>query len=509
VPLPMPNSPWPMEPMGKVHADIDIWSAWWSGSTERLMQVYGGGQTSTEQGFTARGGLVGAAKRLFWGTQPPSGQQNAKLHVPLAAQIAQVSANLLFSEPPKITVEDAATQERLDALIGETAHRQLHAAAESCAALGHVYLRVGWDLDVDPTAPLLSVVDADCAYPVYSYGRLREVTFCREFKDGATILRHLEHHEPGMIWHGLYAGDTKSLGRMVPLTDHPQTASLADSVSVEGGGIPTGLDMLTVVAVANAPTRTWRHIPGARDLGRPDISGVEDVLDKLDEAWSSLMRDIRLGKARVYVPQHMLESHGAGKGASVNLDQEIHIGLSAPPDGPLQFEAQQFDIRWQEHDGPIQALRMEAVSGAGYSPQTFGMGETAALTAAESDNRRQMTHDTTNGKVRYWRPATADLAQLLVAVDRVHFGGAGSPDLRPDVDFGDSAVESLLSRAQAVQAAHVAEAASTQERVRMLHRDWDDGQVQDEVKRITAERGLAADPLTMFDQLEPGPGRQP
>ena len=505
--LPDPGSPWPPEPMASVHRDIDVFAAWWSGNTDRLTSVYGGNAGSSEQGFTARGGAVGAMKRFWWGTTPTAGQQNTKLHVPLAAQIAQVSANLLFSEPPKITVPDGdtATQERLDALIGETAHRQLHAAAESCAALGHVYLRVGWDLDVDSSAPLLSVVDADAAYPVYSYGRLREVTFVREFKDGATILRHLEQHEPGMIWHGLYAGDTKSLGRMIPLTERPETAPLAESVSVDGGGIPTGLPMLTVVGIANAPTRTWRHIPGARDLGRPDISGVEDVLDKLDEAWSSLMRDIRLGKARIYVPQHMLESHGPGRGASIDLDREIHVGLTAPPDGPFQFEAQQFDIRWAEHDGPIRALRMEAVSGAGYSPESFGLGETTALTAAESSSRRQFTHDTRNGKTRYWRPAVADLAQLLLAVDREHFKGTGNPDLRPDVDFADNTAETLLSKAQAVQALHVAEAASTQEKVKILHRDWDDGQVQDEVKRIIAERGVTADPMSMFDQLEPRP----
>jgi hypothetical protein len=133
-------------------------------------------------------GIAGRPSQDSSGGNPRTdvGQQRTKLHVPTAADIAAVSADLLFGQPPSITVEDdQATQDRIDELIGEEVQTKLHEAAEVGAALGHSYLRVGWDLEIDPDGPLVSVVDADAAYPTYAYGRLIEVTFVREWNIGS------------------------------------------------------------------------------------------------------------------------------------------------------------------------------------------------------------------------------------------------------------------------------------------------------------------------------------
>jgi hypothetical protein len=315
--LPAANTPWPPKPLERVHRDVTRWSAWWAGEPDELARVYGGNAGTTEQSF-AQQGVLRTISRWFWGQPPKPGEQRAKLHVPVAAEIAQVSADLLFGQPPSVLAYgDEVTQIRLDELIGDRGGIQLHEAAETCAALGHVYLRVGWDRDIDPTGPLLSVVDADAAYPVYSYGHLREVTFVREWEDAGSVLRHMELHEPGMIWHAAYLGDATNLGRQVPLSAYPQTADVADADMVAdpdrpGSGIETGIDRLDVVGVANQRSSRWRHLPAARDLGVADISGCEPALDALDDVWSSWMRDVRHGRSRIHVPMHMLENLGLG-----------------------------------------------------------------------------------------------------------------------------------------------------------------------------------------------------
>lgn len=91
------------------------------------------------------------------------GQRDDRLHIPLAADIANTSASLLFSEPPAFTVEDTTPQTRLDELTeaGSVANTLLE-AAEVAAALGGVFLRVTWDASL-AARPLLTAVHADSA----------------------------------------------------------------------------------------------------------------------------------------------------------------------------------------------------------------------------------------------------------------------------------------------------------------------------------------------------------
>lgn len=497
--LPTSNGEWPPKPLECVFRDLSRWSAWSGGDPDELSRVYGGYSGNHDStGFKSHG-LMGSISRFFWGSKPRAGEPRTKLHVPVASEIAQVSADLIFGQPPSVTVkDDEATQERLDDLIGDRGGIQLHDAAESCAALGHVYLRVGWDRDVDPTGPLLSMIDADCALPSYAYGHLRAVTFIREWVDAGTVLRHFEAHEPGYVWHSAFLGDANNIGRAVPLDAHPQTIDLIDSEMVAddsrpGAGIATGIDRLDVVGVSNQRSKTWRHLPAARDLGVSDISGVEQSLDALDSVWTSWMRDIRHGRSRIHVPMHMMDNRGLGKGAEFDLDRELYVGLTSPPDGPLQLEATQFKIRYEEHAATASALLERIIGGAGYSLQTFGLDpSTSTQTATESWARQNRTQNTRNGKLRHWDRAIRDLSWVLLAVDRAQFNGQGNPDLPVEVQFADTVSDSQLTRAQTATMLRSAAAASTRTLVELVHNDWDGEQIDEEVDAIHLEEGLTA-----------------
>ncbi|MGH3927585.1 MAG: hypothetical protein ACRDTT_32785, partial [Pseudonocardiaceae bacterium] len=342
--------------------------------------------------------------------------------MPLAADIASISANLLFGEQPTITVEDPATQTRIDELLDERTWEQIINAAELAAGLGGGYLRVGWDQDVTDR-PLLSVFGPDSAIPVFRWGRLSEVTFCQQLSRGANgeVLRHLERHAPGIVEHALYLGEDTNLGRVVPLTEHPDTAELTGSLDSDGV-VPTGLPGLDVVHVVNVPHRGWRTHPVGQYLGQPDIKGVEPLLDALDETVTAWMRDVRLGKARLLVPQNYLDTAGRGQGASFDLDREVFVGLNALAQGSFEVTAQQFAIRHAEHAATMSALMERAIGGAGYSAQTFGLTGEVAMTATESHARERRTHQTRSGKIRRWRPALTELVEIMLAVDAVVFG---------------------------------------------------------------------------------------
>ncbi len=115
---------------------------------------------------------------------------------------------------------------------------------------------------------------------------------------------------PGRVEHALYQGSPDRLGVRVPLTEHPEVAALADSLGREGDSIETGIDLLTAAYVPNIrPNRRHRGSPfGRSDFGAP----LYDLFDALDTTWSSWIRDLRLARARLLVPDGYLRDHGPG-----------------------------------------------------------------------------------------------------------------------------------------------------------------------------------------------------
>lgn len=497
MPLPTSNVPWPPPHLAPALDSMHQWDTWWSGDPDRLEQLYGGGNSmgSDPKKLQYSSGVVGRIARWWWGTPTAPGERRTKLHVPIAGDLCGGSANLLFSEPPKLTVEDDATQARLDELVDDGMLATLQTGAEVGAALGGVYLRPVYDTEM-ADAPWLDAVHADRAVPEFRWGRLSAVTFWRIIhEDDGQVWRHLERHDPGTIQHGLYQGTEDKLGRPVPLEDHPATEGFALDVN-EDGLIETGFEKLDVSYVPNDVSRRWRCKPRLADLGRSDLDGVEPLMDSLDEVYASWMRDIRLGKGRIVVPNAYLQSNGPGQGASWNPDQEAFSGINmlARGDG-VALTVAQFQIRVAEHRDTAEDLVNQIMRSAGYSAQTFGLGGDVAVTATEvvSKERRSMT--TRGRKILRWRPGLGNAIEALLAVDREVFGTKVTPQ-RPGIEFEDSVQEDPLALANTTEVLRRAQAASTDTLVRMAHPEWDEDRVKAEVGMIQAENGSAVeDPM--------------
>jgi hypothetical protein len=507
---------WPPPELADIHDRMAIWAAWWSGEPDDLEAVYAGtGVASARPPSWPRrrplnrpsqykGGIVGALARMFWGRPVSEGELRAKLHLPIASDISVVSANLLFADPLTLKTPDKATTERLQQFQDDGMQATLREAAETASALGGVYLRTSWDKAISDR-PWLSVVQPDCAIPRFRYGRLREVTFWTVIEDDGQqrVVRHLEIHQPGVIRHQVYVGTPTTLGRLAPLGDFEDTEPFASLVQ-DGDAIPTGIDLLTAGYVPNIrPNRIWRTYPPGVNLGRSDYQGVEALMDSLDEVWSSWMRDIRLGKARIFADRAMLESEGRGQGAYLDLDREAFTPVDINPmSGQSMINEVQFSIRVQEHEDSARALMEAIVRSAGYSAQSFGLVGDVALTATEVTARKEQSFQTKAHKITYVRPTLGNLYHAMLALDEAVWNRRGIRPQVPDIEWPPGITPDPADTAQTVSLLVSARAVSLQTRVEMVHPDWDEPRVAEEVKRIQAE---TPSPL---DQV-PSPGPSP
>lgn len=505
MPLPDSSVPWPPKDTDLPRALFDVWGAWYSGSTEQLSAVYGGGgNTNAPYGLpprprpsTFRGGVVGTVARFFWGAPPNAEQQPTRLHVPIAGDIAATNADLLFGEAPTVATEEEGkvkpTQERLDMLMSEGGlHAVLLEGAEVCSAYGGVYLRASWDTNVAKHA-LADVIIPDCAAPEWRGQYLSAVTFWRVLseRDDGTVLRHLERHEPGRVFHGLYEGTRDTLGRKMPLADRPETEGFKVGAD---GGIATGATGLAVEFVPNM--RPHRLIRGSQ-LGRSDYQGQEHLMDALDEAWSSWMRDVRLGKGRLVVPDAYLDTHGRGQAATFDLEREVYSQLKGLQGAGDKFtdliKEVQFDIRVDEHSRTCQELTEQIVRGAGFSAQTFGESGDLAITATEVQHRERRTYSTRARKIGYWRPALGRFLHTLLEIDQYQFKSGVTPQ-QPTLEWDDGVQDAPEQVARTVQLLDAARAASTRTKVQIVHPDWDKDAVDEEVALLDEENPIV-DPM--------------
>lgn len=492
--LPAANSAWPPAPHDQVLEACRERQAWWAGDPYDLSRFYSGSDGATSP--TANRSRVRRAWNAFWGREMPTLNPPKRLHVPVAADIGRIAASTLFSEPVTFRAADEeldGVQELIDDVLNiDDVYSRLLVAAESASMLSGTYGRVVWDRAIDDEHTWIDYVDADRAIPEFRWGRLVAVTFWTELDhDGGenVVLRHLEHYRKGAIEHALYRGSRDNLGQAVPLTEHPDTEALGASLR-DGTILELGVDELAAEYFPNMrPNPQWRNEPALRHLGRSDLTvDVIRLLDAMDETWSSWMRDLDLGKARVFVSESLLTRRGAGKGATWNSDAAVFSPIGETvKDGEVTslIQAEQFQIRVDEHQRTFEGLLRQAISRVGYSPITFGLQDEVAATATEVDAKERDTNATRSAKIRLWS-GLSRLATTQLRIDAHLFNGA-APSEPIEIEWPDTHQESPKATAETAEILQRAKAASIKTRVQMIHPDWDDKQVETEVALIQDE----------------------
>lgn len=491
---------WPPEQALPELALMHEHDAWYSGDPARIAAAYdlNANRDSDESPawwrFNARNGRSGGQ------------MSRGVLHVPMPGEIAAVNAAMLFGEQPNITIPEAhednappvaiATEERLLDLVERgDFYQRLADAGEQAAALGGVYLKVVWDVDL-ADFPFVVQQQADAAIPEFRWGKLTAVTFWRVVeRTNNYVQRHLERHEPGRVLHGLYQGTEQVLGERIALTRSEMTADLEQEIV-----LPFSDDFLVRYVPNMRPNRMFRN----SDLGRSDYAGSEGLFDALDETYSSWARDIRLAKARILVPEEYLRVTAAADGtvrAKFDPDQEVFSPLQVEPgQDRTGITLSQFAIRAEEHEKTAVALVERIATAAGYSPQTFGINiEDRADSGTALRLRERRTQVTRERKAQLWQSPLADILSLLLRVDVAVFKSSGlDAGLRPRVEIKDGLPDDETATAQTVELIARAGAASTDTLVKMLHPEWEQPDVDAEVQRIRDDSAVTIpDPTTL------------
>lgn len=453
------------------HDYYDVYNATFSGEHFALAH------TAVPGSFWKRGGKV-------------------KQHVPVAADIASTSAALLFGEEPSFSIYDESlgdtedgSQPRLEAIIDcNGLYQKLNEAAESNSAAGDVFLKCRYDKD-NLDMPSIQVVRGSDALPEYRLGHLKCIHFFTvlkvETKTGR-IWRIYERYEPGRIQSAVFCGDSSSLG-----TEEPE---ILTALGIEPEVVPPVDMMLAAHAVNLKPSRVWL----TEDKGRSDFEGLRDMLDSLDEIYTSWLRDIRLAKSRLIVPAEFLRRRPADmftEGSyTYEFDEDVEtlVALDIGEGAEQKITPSQFSIRSQEHAATYESTLRTIISMAGYSPQTFGLdinGNAESGTARRIMEKKSLS--TNAKKQNYWKAPLEDFMTAVMHLDKALYG---NNELHDDdsvrVEFKDPITTGAADIAGAVNMLRAAQAASTETLVRMLHPDWQNTKIDEEVERIKKENGI-------------------
>jgi A118 family predicted phage portal protein len=464
------------------------WRAWYSGDPEQLLALY----SSTLYFPDTDNGR-------FW-KRIEAEERVGIVHLPAAGDVASTSANLLFSESPVFKYnENAASGERIKTFIKENGILNLLLeSSELAAALGGICLKI----DIDSSLlkiPIVSIINPLQFIPSFRRGRLWEILFFRTVREGmgGTVVWRLfedRRRENGklVIEYKLYRGSQDRVGREVGMETIDETVNLGLE------NITYDIEGLGCVYIPNM--RPNKLDPGS-SVGINDYSGCVPLMDSLDFSWTSWMRDIELGMAQILVDEELLE----GEHRTFNKFRKAFLKLNLSQwrmggENVKPIEMVQFELRVDDHSKTCEALFYNIVTQSGYSPQTFGLGvegRAESGTALRVRERKSML--TRDKKSRYWQPA---LWELFWQMQQIDIKSNLSPGYQPqevEVIPEDSITVDTREQSETIRNLEQAKAISTYTKIKMIHPEWEDKDIKNEVEQILNEQGIMEMPFKKED----------
>lgn len=467
------------------------YSSWYSGDIESLLNYYAN-KLDNELDAESR----------FWVRIEKEDRANV-CHLPVAGDIAGTSADLLFSESPRLKYEKKTESGNvIDELLEENSFNSLLLeSAEVAAALSGCFLK----LDMQPELsklPIISMLTPSQAFPVFWRGRLWELLSYREVKvnlEKDIVYRLFENRKMQennlIIEYKLYKGANKRIGSEIDFNSIDETANLnLNSIKI------SNMNGLGCVYIPNK--RPNRLSPGSY-LGNNDWSQCIPLMDSLDFAYTSWIRDIELGMGQVFIDEELMtrevdQTLGGTETVKLNKFSKfqrcfLNINLSNAKMGGENIkpiEPVQFEMRVEEHLKTCEYWFSQIVSQSGYSPTTFGLnaaGQAESGTALRLRERKSFL--TREKKSRYWQAA---IKQIITQAQKMYIA-LTSKNFTPEivsVELEDSIITDTNEQSETIRNLDQARAVSTLMKVTIQHPDWTEIEVKEEVDRINKESGI-------------------
>lgn len=389
--------------------------------------------------------------------------------VPLARDIARFSSQLLFSDPPKLTIDGDIETKALDAWASFNRLDEFLAdAADNIAAEGSGALRIIQDDHVSDRFPLIVYEPADRVIWATAHGRYTTggvVVVERDSEESGVRWRLLEYHGPGIVKRALFKGSLTGLGIRVALTEGPlEFQKLRDEVF-------TNVDKPTLIK--------WDNVPG----GHSDISGLDSLLDAIDDAETVGKKKLRGSKPLTFVNRKLADDAG-----NADLDDALLVGegTMSPVEEPNQL-AQVVQGRMEAEDHRIYCdhLRELAVSMAGYSLASWGFGDGGRADSGRALKLRNVrTLLTRSGKERMAGEAIPETCGVALAI---MLGRSEVEPLKPEIQFGDGWPVDRTEQSEELAKLRDALLISTRQALRELHPDFDEDKITVELAEIQAD----------------------
>lgn len=468
------------------------YSAWYSGSTERLVEYY---SCKTLNPFSE--------KAIFWARLENEERENA-IHMPLASDIASMSAKLLFSESPEFIYDnEVESGENIYDFIEENGFNNLLLeGAEIASAIGGCFLKLDIDLRIS-RLPILSIITPMQAIPSFLRGRLWECLFFREVKaerNKDIVYRLFENRKNTIdgkdliIEYRLYKGTSNKIGYVIDLNSIEETESLNLKDTI--------LRNVNSLGAVYIPNMKPNRLQLGSSLGINDFSGCIPLMDSLDLAWTSLVRDIELGMGQIFVDEELMQREeqnifGTEKTLlnqfskfqkcfmKLNFSNYKMGGENIKP-----IEIVQFEMRVEEHLKACEDLTKQIVNQCGYSPSTFGLdiqGRAESGTALRIRERKSFL--TREQKSRYWQTQIKSLLIMMQQMSNISLNKFNKI-IDVNIELEDSIIVDSSEQSNTIKNLDQARAISTLIKVKMLHPDWNNEQINEEVKRIQDEEGI-------------------
>lgn len=465
---------WP--PMDLERYKMKEHSTWYSGEAELLANFYFDNdlQNYMQLNYGTRN------NNKFWARQIKN-QSNFFIHVPVANDIAETSSAFLFGETPLIRFSSGSeamkeAQSTLDKMLTDSGfYQKLVEGAEVASAIGGVYMKVAWDSEVSEY-PIPVIAQCEQAFPTFKFGKLVKVTLVYEVSnDGSTVFRLAETISKGKIENVLYRGSADNLGSIADLGECEATKDMQPTVDTA--------DVMTCFFIPNMlPNKLNRLSP----MGRSDYQGQETLMDALDEVFSAWMVDVQIARGKIHVPSGYVKEIGANGKTKFNIDTMMYEELDVDPTAMTDpVKATQFEIRAEQFEKTCLNLLDRIITSAGYSPQSFGLNIAGRAESGTALNvRERKSFSTTSKKQSYWEPAIKGIVKTMCVIYNTFLGGKLVNDLEVNVEFMDSVSNNLTEVSNSVKTLSDAKALSTDTKIRMVHPEWTDEQVQEEVERI-------------------------
>lgn len=390
--------------------------------------------------------------------------------VPWPRELCRFSAALLFSEAPSVSNLNAPTEVESIVQVNDLGAFAVRGGVLA-ASEGRCAIRVIKDPAISSDTPLLTLVPEDQVVWDLRHGSFYAggmvVITRRPDPDKTEVFRLLEVHTRGAVGRHLYKGDGKNLGKIVPLTELTEFASLAPNER-------TGLDRPTLIP--------WENVPGAES----DLFGLGPLFEEINEAESLL-----LDRGRKSIPRAFVDKSLADETGRLQMDGYIFTGgsrMRAPlgaTNGSM-IDIVDVKLQFKEHVEWVDHVTQLMVTCAGYSPLTWGIqGKTASVQRAVSGYAMKLAQlRTLLNRSPKEHMALQSLGWAIGTATAMMTKNGNVANALPVIELGDGLPNDPLDGAQEVLYLHQAVAASTRTLVETVHPAWPAERVDEEVRLI-------------------------